>query len=169
MGADISPGIGEVFGAQRRVSPKQLGFGCPKAARLLQEPNWNARTHDAWLAAANIATAFNTGKCVAQVPCRPLQQLGFFSAAQLREELLGSFQSAHNQSKVPAFAVCSKPEDAAQLIGLDWAKFWQQPRKHVTEYACKKSEAGREPSLVLLLQSDRARLAPRPLFTCELA
>lgn len=65
VSADVSPGVGEVLGAQRGVCLQELLFRCAQTAGLFEKPDGNPGADEAGIA----ATDFRAGIDAWQQPC----------------------------------------------------------------------------------------------------
>jgi hypothetical protein len=75
MTAEISPGVRQIFGAERGIAPEQLRFADPQASRLFEHPDWNPRPYDTRLSATDPGPTLDPRRGVAEVPHDPLKEL----------------------------------------------------------------------------------------------
>lgn len=95
MRTHVSPGISEIFSAERRIGAQQFGFGNAQSSRLFEHSNGTSRPHDARLAVADAGATFDAGESVAQIVGRPTQQLRFLGAREFGEDFFSRFQCTH--------------------------------------------------------------------------
>ena len=80
VSADVSPGVGEVLGAEGRVSLKELLFSSTQAPGLFEKPDGNPGADEARFPATDLRAGIDAGEVVVQVLDDPLQKLGPFPA-----------------------------------------------------------------------------------------
>ena len=95
MGAHIRPGVGEVFGTQRRVRAQNVFFTRALAAQLFQDPDGNARADNTRLASADSRCGLDARKGAVQVLHDQAQQLGLFCSGESGQQILDLAQRVH--------------------------------------------------------------------------
>jgi GNAT superfamily N-acetyltransferase len=103
VGANVRPGIGEVFRPKRGVASQKVRLADAKSPGLLQRPDGNARARDARLASANAGPTLDTGEGVAQLARDRLQELRFLRLSERWQKFLGFLKCGHGSVLKPFY------------------------------------------------------------------
>jgi len=105
MRSGVRPSIGQVFRTQGGIAPEQIGFGGSKMSRLHEHPNGNACAHNPSFAAQDIEGALDARIRICKVADDPLEDLRFFGARKLGENLLNILKGTHQPPLFPIMIV----------------------------------------------------------------
>jgi hypothetical protein len=95
MTADISPGVRQVFGAERGIAPQQLRFADPQASRLFEHPDRDPRPYDTRFAATDSGPVLDPRRGAAELPHDPLKELCLLGRPQVLQLLLDLVNGVH--------------------------------------------------------------------------
>lgn len=96
VSADVSPGVGEIFGAEGGVSLQELLFRCAQTAGLFEKPDGNPGADEASFSATDLRAGIDAGEIVGEVLDDPLEELGFLASREGGQEFLYFIQPCHD-------------------------------------------------------------------------
>src|SRR5580658_5105517 len=117
MGAMISPGVCQILRGERRVGAQQIRLAGSEPPSLDEQPDRDARTHNARFTAADARHRLDAGKCLVKVVDDPTQYLRLFSPGQ-RGDLRLDFRKRTHAVNVPVLSPPVKTSGVATLLAL---------------------------------------------------
>jgi len=113
----IGPGVCQILRGESGVGAEQIRLAGSEPPSLDEQPDRNARAHDARFTAADAGRRLDAGKCLVKVVDDPAQHLRLFRAGE-RGNLRLDFRKRTHGVNVPALSMPVKPSGEAMRVKI---------------------------------------------------